>query len=278
MSLHRFFLETQVLSQVVSAPEGMVGVVDAGKDACERYTDEFLLDVSDEDAKHAKVIRLKPGEHIAVIDAQGDYFECEIRRIDNDGIHVVISQHLDAPQDCCSVTLFQGLAKGERFEAVLKHATELGVSAFVPLMCERCVVRLDAKKIPSKINRWKTIVKNAAKQAGLHFIPIVEEPQTFHEAIESLSDFDLVLICWEEAMGAMGIRATIGRATLAYGAKIAIVVGPEGGISDSETSSMLSGVSQAKLVSLGPTILRTETAGIVSCALALDALREELKQ
>ncbi len=254
MSLYRFFLDEQVLSSI---------------------SDEvFRLELSQQDEKHARVIRLKPFEHIAIIDGSGDYFECRIERMDDEGIFVSIAQHLDAPSDEFEVILYQGLAKGERFETVLKHATELGVSAFVPLISKRCVVRLDPKKVSAKCERWRTIIRGAAKQAGLIRIPDLGEPENIDGALSSLSGADLVLICWEEAMDSMGIRAAIDDAALASGARVAIVVGPEGGFSDDEVSRLLASNDSAKLASLGPTILRTETAGIVSCALALERLRE----
>ena len=270
MSLHRFFLDDQVLSDITN--------------------DDFILDLAHEDLKHAKVIRLKPGEHIAVIDAQSDYFECRVVDLEQDGLRVAIAQHLDAPREPFSLTLFQGIAKGERFEFVLKHSTELGVSAICPLISERCVVKLDANKISSKMARWKTIVKNAAKQAGLSFIPVLHEPVSIKDVASAgklaektaassqvgidLNSFDLVIICWEEALDCRSIRCTIKDAALIPEGRIALIVGPEGGFSDDEVSAMLASNKHAKLASLGPTILRTETAGIVSCALALDALRE----
>lgn len=256
MSLHRFFLDDQVIAV--------------------QPDDVFRLELSREDAKHARVIRLKSGEHIAVVDAEGDYFELEVQRIDDEGIFASISRHLDAPVEGFELILYQGLAKGERFETVLKHATELGVSAFVPLISDRCVVKLDAKRSASKLSRWETIIRNAAKQSGQIRIPKLFALEDIPTAVLSLSEMDLVLICWEEAMDSLNIRAAIDDAGLAQDARIAIIVGPEGGFSDDEVSKLLSSGSTAKLVSLGPTILRTETAGIVSCALALDRLREGL--
>lgn len=254
MSYHRFFLDEQILSNETE--------------------ERFVLELSKEDAKHARVLRLKEHERIAVIDAAGDYFICEIVGLD-DGIHVRISQRLDVPTEPFELTLFQGLARSERFEAVLRHATELGVHAFVPLSSRRCVVQLDGKKLASKLNRWETIVKNAAKQAGLSFIAKVASPIDVDLASSSmLGSFDLVLICWEESLHAPSIRQAIASSSIPDGASVAVVVGPEGGFEEDEVSSMLAANPASQLVGLGPSILRTETAGIVSCAFALDALRE----
>lgn len=256
MSLYRFFLDTQILA--------------------DEADDTFRLDLTHEDEKHAKVVRLRPGEHIAIIDGASDYFECVIERIDADGVFVSITQHLDAPTLPFAVTLFQGLAKGERFDQVLKHCTELGVSAFVPLLTERTVVKVDPKRIPSKMERWATIIRNAAKQSGLAFIPALEAPVAIESALPYLHEADLVLICWEGALRSGSIRHAIAEAGLRRDAKVAIVVGPEGGLADDEVSRILGACPETCLVSLGPTILRTETAAVVSCALALDEMREEL--
>ena len=108
MSLPQFFLDEQVLADEVQ--------------------EQFPLALSRDDAKHAKVLRLDPGEHIAVVDAAQDYFECEIRSFDGATPIVAISGHLDAQPLAAYVCLVQGLAKGEKMETVIRHATELGVS------------------------------------------------------------------------------------------------------------------------------------------------------
>ena len=130
MSLPRFFVENQVLAAETEAV--------------------FPLRLASDDAKHAKVLRLAPGEHVAVIDADSDYFECEIVDFSDALPLVSIARHAEADEAGPQVILLQGLAKGDKMETVIRHATELGVSAFVPLACERSVVRLDAKKAAAK--------------------------------------------------------------------------------------------------------------------------------
>ena len=207
MSLQHFYLHDQVL-----ADEG---------------APTFPLRLSPDDAKHARVLRLAPGEHIAVVDAAQDYFECEIAAFD-DAVPVVrIAQRLD-DEERPLVMLVQGLAKGDKMETVIRHATELGVSAFVPMSCERSIVRLDARKAAARTQRWRAIAKSAAMQSGQRACP-------------------------EDA-------------------RIAVVVGPEGGLSRSEADALLACNPRASLVSLGSSILRTETAGIVAPALVLHEL------
>ena len=105
----------------------------------------FQLRLSGDDAKHLRVLRIAPGEHLAVVDGAQDYFECEVVSFDADGCFVSISSHLDSPVRP-QVVLVQGLAKGEKMDSVVRHATEVGVSGIIPLACSRSIVKLDAKK------------------------------------------------------------------------------------------------------------------------------------
>lgn len=254
MSLPRFFLHDQVLSSETSS--------------------EFPLRLSPEDCKHARVLRLKTSEHIAVIDASGDYFELELTNVDDDFPLVRIAAHESSPVTGPSVMLVQGLAKGDKMDEVFRHATELGVQAFMPLLCSRSVVKLDSKKTASKMNRWNAIVKSAAMQSGQLAIPEVLPPHTVQDAANALAQATTVLVCWEEAQNTHSLRAAIAQALNACScpaadARVAVVVGPEGGLTSEEVDAFLTANKRASLISLGPTILRTETAGIVASALTL---------
>ncbi len=252
MSLPRFFLRNQVLAA---------------------QTEEvFGLRLDDEDVKHARVLRLKPGEHIAVIDGSQDYFECEIVAFE-DVMHVRISSHDDSRIDRPFVVLFQGLCKGDKMEQVIRHATELGVSAFVPLACERSVVRLDRKKAEARVNRWNSVAKSAAMQSGQPSIPEVSLPIKPNEAAGMLGGATCVLVCWEEERQ-VSMKEAIGDAlaktfTPALDARVAICIGPEGGFTEQEVKTLCEANRHSYSVTLGSQILRTETAGIVAPALAI---------
>ncbi len=254
MSLHRFFLD----QQVIAAEDEAV----------------FPLRLSADDARHAKVLRLQPGEHIAVVDADSDYFECEIVSFDDVVPLVSIARHLEAPADGPMVMLCQGLAKGDKMDDVVRHATEVGVSCFLPLLCERSVVKLDEKKARSRTERWRSIAKSAAMQAGLHRVPEVSEPMSVGQAAKFLAQATAVLVCWEEAPSTCRLADAVHSALLetrtpAEDARIAVVVGPEGGLSQREVDRLLAANPRASLVTLGPSILRTETAGVVAPALVI---------
>lgn len=253
MSLPRFFLDGQVLGAEV-APT-------------------FPLRLSAEDTRHARALRLAPGEHIAVVDAARDYFECEVVEVDAGGMAVRIAAHEGAAADGASVILLQGVAKGDKMDSVIRHATELGVSAFIPLACERSVVRLDEKRAAKRLERWRAIAKSAAMQSGQPAIPEVAGIMTAGDAAALLSGATCILVCWEEARaGAIGraVRASLEQLRIpAEDARVAVVVGPEGGLSESEVDAFLACNPRACTVTLGRSILRTETAGIVAPALVL---------
>lgn len=256
MSLPQFFLESQVLAFEVN--------------------EVFPLRLSKDDAKHARVLRLSAGEHIAVVDASRDYFECEIVDFSDALPEVRISRHVE---DCGSeptVMLVQGLPKADKMEMVIRHATEIGVSAFVPFKCARSIVKLDDKKAQAKVERWRSIAKSAAMQSGRLLIPELSLPVNLKELCELVSEATAVLICWEEAPETANLSEALKAGLVACGveasladARIAVVVGPEGGLTQEEVDALLACNPRAALVSLGPSILRTETAGLIAPALAL---------
>lgn len=255
MALPRFFLDQQVLGSESAS--------------------EFPLRLSRDDAKHARVLRLKAGEHVAIVDAAKDYFECEIVSFDDDLPIVRIARHLDAPETGPKVVLVQGLAKGDKMDTVIRHATELGVAAFVPMACRRSVLKLDAKRAASKVSRWRSIAKSAAMQSGQLSVPEVSDVSTLSTVCELLSNATTVLVCWEEAPQTAVLSEALGSALQACAcfdvndARIAVVVGPEGGLEQSEVDALLACNPRSSLVTLGSSILRTETAGIVAPALVL---------
>lgn len=252
MSLHRFFLDNQVLEQETE--------------------DVFALRLSASDAKHARVLRLQVGEHIAIIDAASDYFECEVVDFVDDLV-VRICGHATTQEVGAQVILLQGLCKSDKFDSVIRHASEVGVAAFVPLACERSVVKLDASKAEKRRMRWESIAKSAAMQAGLDAIPEIADIADVSQAIDMVRGATCVLVCWEEARG-LSIGQALSSALLSTNtdsrdARVAVVVGPEGGLTEDEVAAFQAGNDQTYVVTLGPNILRTETAGVVAPALAI---------
>lgn len=253
MSLPHFFLQEQVLAHEAK--------------------ESFSLRLDADDMKHARALRLAAGEHIAVIDADQDYFECRIERFDGRSFpEVSIAGRPQAPKRA-HVTLVQGLAKGDKMDDIIRHATEIGVSSFLPLTCERSIVRLDEKKAEARQKRWQAIAKSAAMQSGQLAVPQVSAPQTIASVCSSLAKASAVLVCWEEAdltariSRALHLALSSAEITDCSEASIAVVVGPEGGFSRGEVDRLLCCNPRAFAVTLGPSVLRTETAGMLAPAL-----------
>ena len=156
------------------------------------------------------------------------------------------------------LTLIQALAKGDRDELAVQAATELGVMQVVPWQAERSVSRWDGPKVAKGVQRWQSIVDEAAKQALRAWTPAVLQPITTKELAKQVAQFEVVLV--------LDPTAEIGLASVKLPAKasVALVVGPEGGISPAELTALQQ--AGATRVHLGTSILRTSTAGMAAIA------------
>lgn len=231
MSLQHFFLESQVVNDGT-----------------------FKLGLSSDDLHHFRVLRLKNGEHIGIIDAHGVYFECEI--MDADNLVVRVCKRKDKNFEY-KLSLCPGLAKANKLDEVIKACTEIGIQEFYPLKFERSVVKLDNTKEAKRLKRWRSIAKSAAMQSGQFAIPNVN---CIQDNFDFLKSFDTVYVFWEEADDIDSVKNPEGK-------NIAIVIGPEGGITKAEIEAICVINPNTKIVSLGDSILRTETANIAACSI-----------
>lgn len=253
MSLPRFFLSNQILS--------------------DEAEEVFALRLDTDDLNHIKALRLTKGEHLVVIDATSDYFECEITDIDSRSVFVRISQRKNNDSLRPTVVLAQGICKGEKMDKVICHATELGVAGFIPLICDRSVVKLTDKKVDARIKRWNSIAKSAAMQSGQSAIPEISEPMTIFQLQQFAYNASCLLVFWEEEHQ-QTLHEALWNALSSQGiavedARILVVIGPEGGLDETEVSLLCGDNPFATTVGIGPSILRTETAGVVAPALVL---------
>lgn len=242
MTLHRFFVDAPV-------PDGG-GVVA----------------LSAEDVHHLKdVLRLTPGDEIVAV-AAGEAARVRLTHVGATVEGVPLCEVQAGPSP--AVTLVQGLAKGEKMDAVVRQATEIGVSRVVPLAAERSVVRLDERRAAARLDRWRRIASEAAKQSQRAEVPEIT-PVSRIEELPAVLGGARVAVCWEDAEDAPGIHAAIGGAAPGPAGAVAVVVGPEGGLTAEEVRALQ--CIGAVVVSLGSTVLRTETAGVVAAALAIHA-------
>ena len=216
---------------------------------------EALL--SREESQHAlRVLRMEKGDACQAI-LEGSIYAAEISET-GEQVKLQLFDELPSPEATVRITLYQGLPKGDKMEYILQKCTELGVHRFVPVTFSRCVVKWEKKDNEKKLPRFQRIVMEAAKQSGRAVIPMVESPITLAELCSRIPGHEKAFIPWEEERG-RGIRAKW------QGERdVAIIIGPEGGMDEKEVEKMAA--SGAVPVTLGPRILRTETAGLAAAA------------
>ena len=218
-----------------------------------------------EDSQHAlRVLRLGSGDEIELVCAPGRFL-AQITGETDGLVQVQVREELRRTEARTQVTLYQGLPKADKMEMIAQKSTELGVHAIRPVAMERCVVKLEGKDAGKKTERWQKIAREAVKQCARVTVPEVLPPKKLAQLEEELQQLDVLIVPWEDARDG-SIRQALapfeGRETL----RVGILIGPEGGISEKE-AHWLAENAGAKLVTLGPRILRTETAGL--CALTM---------
>lgn len=248
MSLHRFFLTAPLARSAALAPG---------------HTAPLAL--TSEDSFHLRrVLRLGPGDDVVAVEPGGRAVVVRLTAAWEAEIAGVPAEELPARNEP-RVTLVQGVGKGPKTDLVVEKATEIGAEAVWPVLTARTVVRLDPRKRRERGDRWRRVAAEAAKQAQRSSVPRIEDPVELVARTAALREFDRVVVPWEEEAYGRGMRAAL--AGLDRDARVALVVGPEGGLEPGEVDALAE--AGAVTVTLGRNILRTETAGIVALALAV---------
>lgn len=215
-----------------------------------------------EEAQHAvKVLRLRPGDEVELIDGEGRAWAGEIARAERDGAAVTVRSELPGREAPVRLTLYMGLPKAEKLELIAQKLTELGGARLVPVVMARSVARPDRKDGDKRRERLERIALEAVKQCGRGRVPEMDAPVAWKDALPRMAAHELTLIPWEEARDT---RMSDVRAAHPDARDIALLIGPEGGIAPEEARE--AAAQGAKLVTLGPRILRAETAAIASAA------------
>lgn len=210
------------------------------------------------------VLRLQPGEQIHLLDNQGSSFLTQIETLDRgQALGRVLAQRLAQGEPPVEVVLYQCALKADKFEWVLQKATEIGVTRLVPVISSRTIVR-PAEKIRNKYERWQAIIREAAEQSGRGRLPELADPLSWEEA--TVRATGVRLLPWEATSTEQGIDAAIPSTPT----PISLIIGPEGGISEDEAAFAFAAGWRA--VSLGPRVLRAETAALVAAALVVNKL------
>lgn len=216
--------------------------------------------ITDDDAHHiTRVLRLGIDDEIECVDRMGQVHLVRIREVGKMVFGTVVGVLEFSQESPLTLTLFQGLAKGDKMDLVIQKAVELGVHEVIPFLSRYTVVKLDEKQAKTKHTRWQRIALEAAKQSGRTYVPVVHQPRSFADLVGSIAaghDQGSLTILAYEAEQHIGIRDVDARPQA-----VAVIVGPEGGFAPEEVKALAQ--AGAQVCSLGPRILRTETAGLV---------------
>lgn len=220
---------------------------------------------SAEEAAHAfKVLRLRAGEQVELSDGEGRLYAAELKEVSKENVSAQVIGELDSKEAPVRITLYQGYPKADKLELIVQKLTELGAFSVVPVVMERSVAKPDPKDKGKRRERLSRIAQEAAKQCGRGMVLQVEEAITWKQALARIEQHELSLMPWEDARDTH-LKDVFARQPDAK--DIAVVIGPEGGISEKEAEQARD--AGALCVTLGSRILRTETAAIASTAVAM---------
>jgi 16S rRNA (uracil1498-N3)-methyltransferase len=243
-------------------------------DACDILSDRILVYDKGQINHLLHVLRMKPGDSLLVLDGAGMEYLAEIGEI-AEGKKPEVVLHITSARPYerfpkTSVTLFQGIPKGQKFDDIVRKATELGVYRIVPLETARVVTEIRLESFEKKRERLQRIAGEAAKQSRRGDVPEVTPPVTVAEACGRIAAFDAAILLYELEDG-LTLKQALRRLKPAgkgdTGRNIALLIGPEGGFAEAEVALLTE--AGAISVTVGDTILRTETAGPAAIAMLL---------
>jgi 16S rRNA (uracil1498-N3)-methyltransferase len=207
------------------------------------------------------VLRLRPGDLVDATDGTGCLYTVRLAALDGTGAWGTVEARAEpALESPCAITLAQAILKGDRMSWLVQKVTELGVARIVPMETARGIVRPDPEGALQR--RWERIAREAVKQCGRVVVPAVERPRPLAEVTREIAAHDAALLCWEG--GGRPLDQAVPRAGAEPGAvaRLLLLIGPEGGFTAEEVAAAES--AGARLVSLGPRILRAESAGVAA--------------
>lgn len=273
--MHRFFLAGDpgdtgeaTVQQGVQYPAGGGEAAAVGEPALAPGQVAVLVG---SDAQHiARVLRLRPGDRIVLCDGRGFDYAAELVSVDPARVAArVLSSAPSRGEPPLFLILVQGIPKGDKMDLVVQKAVEVGVSRIIPVLAARTVVAWDAAKAEARRRRWQRIAYEAAKQAQRGRVPTVAPVTSLSDLLASAApgaggDLGQIIVPWEAARDA-GLRDVL-RGVPPPG-PVTVIIGPEGGLEAGEVA--LAQARGAHTVTLGPRVLRTETAGLVAASVIL---------
>lgn len=232
-------------------------------------TTERTIALDGQTARQLKtVLRAETGDRIRLFDGRGSEWEVEIDHVGKSEVSTaLISAVQPVPEPTVKVTMLLGLARPERIELAIQKCTELGAVRFVPVMSERVQGGNTGSPSAKRLERWQRIAIEAAEQCGRATVPVIEPPTSIMDAVEDQQMSERPLLCmWEEQNESSRPLSAVLKSLKAQGLpgneamSIAALIGPPGGFSEVEAKSIHA--NGADLVTLGPRVLRSETAAI----------------
>jgi 16S rRNA (uracil1498-N3)-methyltransferase len=218
-------------------------------------------------ARHVQVLRLQPGETITLFNGQGGEWTAEILRMGRQSVEVRVSTHDPVERELpIAVTLVAGMPANDRFDWLIEKATELGVAAIEPVVCERSVLRLSGERAERKREHWQAVAIAAAEQSGRTRVPVIAPVRTLPQAAALAAqhaDTPHWLLSLADAVP-MAERVAQDLGMGAGGGRLRVYSGPEGGFSAAE-ETLVRGIG-ARAISLGARVLRSETAPLAVLA------------
>ncbi len=236
--------------------------------------DQFTGDtarIDGADHQHlARALRARVGQRVLLLNNRGAAFLAELIEI---GKNTTTARLLE-PKTLDSepplyITVAQALGKGDKFEQVIQHGTEAGASAFLPIRAERCVADIPPNKTDERLARWRQIAKSAAEQSGRARIPEVGPPTDVAGLLQFAAQAETRVLLLHPDPDALPLRAALENPGTPF-TRLVLAIGPEGGWSSQEVSRARA--ANVAPVSLGPRILRTETAALIAISQALYAM------
>lgn len=229
----------------------------------ENQIENDKINIIGEDVKHiSSVLRMQKGEQILIGSKETlETYLTEIEQIEKEKVVAKIIEKLDTQTESnVEIDLYQGLPKADKMELIIQKTTEIGISKVTPVDMVRCIVKLDEKDTKKKIERWKKVAEGAAKQSKRSKIPEIKNKIKIKDLEDIIGQYDAFIVAYEEE-NEVTLKQELKKLKEQEKYKIGILVGPEGGITKEEIEKLTS--YNAKVVTLGKRILRTETAPIV---------------
>ncbi|MGN1299243.1 MAG: 16S rRNA (uracil(1498)-N(3))-methyltransferase [Candidatus Scatovivens sp.] len=231
-----------------------------------------IIEINGEDINHIKnVLRLEENTLIQISDGNQNYIS-KISKIEKDKVICeIIEKSENENESSVQIDIFQGLPKSDKMEYIIQKCTELGVKNFIPVQCKRSVVKLSGKDEEKKILRWQKIAEGASKQSGRDIVPKVSSIININNVCNNIKEYDIVLVAYELEKN-NSLKKELEKIKLNKEIKIGILIGPEGGLEEEEINLLKK--NNARIITLGNRILRTETVALVISSIIMYEFNE----